>query len=195
MITGSRYCITQLAMQNDLKNDAEQESPPSKTRRKQAMHALQDLGEQLVALDPKQIAEFDLPEILVDALLEAKRITKHEARRRQLQYIGKLMREIDANPIQEKIKTWQSTSLHHTAWLQLLERWRERLLTDEKAFTELGHLYPHADIQRLRMLVRNANKEKLAGKSSKNFRALFHELRTIIPEKVSADLMLEKNRK
>lgn len=173
-------------MQNDPKNDSEQESPPSKTRRKHAMHALQDIGEQLVALDPRQIAEFDLPETLVDALLEAQRITKHEARRRQLQYIGKLMREIDAAPIREKINTWQGTNAHHTAWLHQLERWRERLLTDETAFTEFGQQYPHADLQRLRTLVRNTNKEKLTGKPPKSFRTLFHELRSIIPEQAAS---------
>lgn len=169
-------------MPNNLKNDSEQEAPLSKTRRKHAMHQLQDIGEQLVALDPQQIAEFDLPEILVDAILEAKRITKHEARRRQMQYIGKLMREIDVAPIQARINSRQSANRHHTAWLHQLERWRERLLTDETAFTELGQQYPHADLQRLRTLVRNTNKEKLAGKPPKNFRALFHELRTIIPD-------------
>lgn len=174
-------------MQDDLTNDLESESQPSKTRRKHAMHALQDLGEQLVTLDTKQIAEFDLPEILVDAILEAKRITKHGARRRQLQYIGKLMREIDTVPIQEKINAWQSSSIHHTAWLHLLERWRERLLTDETAFTEFGQHYPHADLQHLRTLVRNTIKEKLAGKPAKNFRTLFHELRTIIPENISTN--------
>lgn len=183
MIAAYRDRITELAMQDNLKNNATLEPPLSKTRRKQAMHALQDIGEQLVALDAKQIAELDLPETLRDAILETKLITKHEARRRQLQYIGKLMREIDIAPIQEKINARQRTSLHHTAWLHQLERWRERLLTDETVFTEFGQQYPHADLQRLRTLVRNANQEKLAGKPPKNFRALFHELRTIIPEK------------
>lgn len=185
MITVSCVCITQPTMQDDLTNDLEPESQPSKTRRKHAMHALQDLGEQLVDLDIKQIAELDLPERLVDAILEAKRITKHGARRRQLQYIGKLMREIDATPIQEKIDAWQSAGVYHTAWLHLLERWRQRLVTDDTALTEFGQHYPHADLQRLRTLARNSNKEKLAGKPPKNFRALFQELRTVILEKTS----------
>ncbi|WP_430231856.1 ribosome biogenesis factor YjgA [Nitrosomonas communis] len=174
-------------MQNNIKHDADQESPLSKTRRKRAMHALQDIGEQLVTLDLQQIAELDLPEILKDALFEAKRITKHEAHRRQLQYIGKLMRKIDVAPIQEKINSVRSTSIHHTAWLHLLERWRERLLADEAAFTEFGQQYPNADLQRLRILVRNTIKEKLAGKPPKNFRALFQELRSIIPEKTPSN--------
>lgn len=177
-------------MQNDIPDELEQEQalPASKTRRKHAMHALQELGEQLVALDSKQITEIDLPEILLDAILEAKRLTKHGARRRQLQYIGKLMRDIDAAPIQEKISAFHSTGVKHTAWLHLLENWRERLMTDEAAFTEFGQHYPHADLHRLRTLARNAHKEKLAGKPQKSFRALFQELRTVIPENTTSNL-------
>lgn len=88
-------------MQNDLKDDPEQDIAPSKTRRKQEMHALQDIGEQLVELNSKQLAELDLPEALMDAIVEAKRLRKHEARRRQMQFIGKLMREVDTAPIRE----------------------------------------------------------------------------------------------
>jgi len=72
--------------------------PPSKTRRKQEMHALQDLGEALVALDPQRLASLDLPERLTDAIKLARTVTRHEARRRQLQYIGRLMRDVDAEP-------------------------------------------------------------------------------------------------
>ena len=72
---------------------------PSKTERKKAVHALQDLGVELVALSEEQLAAIELPERLRDAVLEAQRITSREARRRQLQYIGKLMRKVDAAPI------------------------------------------------------------------------------------------------
>lgn len=169
-------------MQNDLKDDPEQDTAPSKTRRKQEMHALQDIGEQLVELNSKQLAELDLPEALMDAIVEAKRLRKHEARRRQMQFIGKLMREVDTAPIREKFAAWGGVTRQHTAWLHLLERWRERLLADEQAFAELGWDYPAADLQRLRTLTRNAHKEKLANKPPKSFRALFHELQTIIPQ-------------
>lgn len=167
-------------MQKELENDIEQDAAPSKTRRKKDMHALQEIGEQLVELDPKKLAEFALPEILSDAIRQAKTIQKHGARRRQMQYIGRLMREVDAQPIQQKLDSWQQTSVHQTARLHLLERWRERLLSDELALTEFAAKYPHADLQHLRLLIRNAHKEKTADKPPKSFRLLFQELQGII---------------
>ncbi|MDQ3186911.1 MAG: DUF615 domain-containing protein [Pseudomonadota bacterium] len=166
---------------------SEQDLSPSKTRRKQEMHALQDIGEQLVQLDLKRLAELGLPETLTDALLEAKRMRKHEARRRQMQFIGKLMRDVDAAPILEKFDVWSGVTLQHTAWLHLLERWRSCLLTDEHAFAELGQKYPAADLQHLRALARNVHKEKLANRPPRSFRALFHELQTVIPEGLETD--------
>jgi len=71
----------------------------SKTQRKKEVRALQELGESLVELDDDQLVAIDLPEILRDAVMEARRITRFGARRRQLQYIGKLMRHVDATPI------------------------------------------------------------------------------------------------
>ncbi len=169
-------------MQKKPENNSEQDLPPSKTRRKQEMHALQDIGEQLVQLDLKRISELGLPETLTDAIHEAKQMHKHGALRRQMQYIGKLMRDVDVAPILEKFDLWNGVSLQHTAWLHLLERWRVRLLADDQALAELGQKYPAADLQRLRVLMRNTHKEKLANKPPRSFRALFHELQTIIPE-------------
>jgi ribosome-associated protein len=163
-------------------SDTELESLPSKTRVKQAMHALQELGEQLAKLDPAKISELDLPENLTEALLAARKMTKHGARRRQMQLIGKLMRSVDPGPVQQKLDTWQSSGLRHAAWLHQLERWRDRLLSDEAAVTEFAQTYPQADIQHLRGLLRNIQKEKLANKPPKSFRILFQELRKIIPE-------------
>ncbi|MBA4142227.1 MAG: DUF615 domain-containing protein [Nitrosospira sp.] len=168
-------------MQNDATNNSEEDPAPSKTRRKQQMHALQDIGEQLVQLDLKRLNELGLPETLADAILEAKRMRKHGAIRRQKQLIGKLMRGIDAAPIRQKLDQWNGLASQHTAWLHLLERWRERLLTDEEACGELAQSYPAADVQRLRALARSAHKEKLANKPPKSFRALFQELQRIIP--------------
>ncbi|MBA2483510.1 MAG: DUF615 domain-containing protein [Nitrosomonas sp.] len=172
-------------MQNNSEKDVDQVEQPSKTRRKQEMHALQNIGEQLVALDIKQLNELDLPEILMDALLEAKQIQKHGARRRQMQYIGKLMRKIDVMSFQEKLAIWRNLELQHTTRLHLMEHWRDRLLTDEQAFTEFGQKYPAADIQRLRMLVRKTHKEQRANKPPKSFRELFHELKAIMSENES----------
>ncbi|HET9762309.1 MAG TPA: ribosome biogenesis factor YjgA, partial [Casimicrobiaceae bacterium] len=84
------------------------EKPPSKTRRKAEMDALQSLGEKLAELDATRIAELDLPERLIEALQMARRITQHEARRRQLQFIGRLMRDVDPQPIRERLEAWAS---------------------------------------------------------------------------------------
>jgi ribosome-associated protein len=158
----------------------------SKTRRKEAMHALQDIGEQLVQLDPRRLAELSLPEALAEAILEARRMNKHGARRRQMQFIGKLMRNVDATPIQEKIELWSGVGVQNKAWLHLLERWRERLLADDQALAELRLAYPgHPgmhDLRHLRALVRSAREEKRANKPPRIFRSLFHELQKIIPE-------------
>lgn len=167
-------------MQNNSQDNHKQGDAPSKTQRKKDMHALQEIGEQLVELDQKKLNEFDLPEILIDAINLAHPMNKHGARRRQMQYIGKLMRTVDVSPIQEKLKSWQQASLHQTARLHQLERWRERLLTDEHAFTEFVQKYPAADLQHLRLLIRNAQKEKTAGKPPKSFRLLFQALQTVI---------------
>ncbi len=169
-------------MQNDPEDDMQQDNTPSKTQRKKEMHALQAIGEQLVELDAHKLAEFDLPEILSDAIHQARSMQKHGARRRQLQYIGRLMREVDALPIQQKLETWHQASVQQTARLHHLERWRERLLNDENALTEFAQKYPHADLQRFNLLIRNAKKERTADKPAKNFRLLFQELQATISE-------------
>jgi molybdopterin adenylyltransferase len=151
---------------------------PSKTQRKREMHELQALGAELVRLSDQQLASIDLPERLLDAVLAARAISasKHEARRRQLQYIGKLMRTVDAAPIREKLAEWNAVSRSHTARLHRLERWRARLLEDEGALTELVREHPGADTQRLRLLMREAARERAAGMPPRSFRLLFKAL-------------------
>jgi ribosome-associated protein len=154
----------------------------SKTRRKREMHALQDLGEALVGLNGERLACLDLPEPLREAVEEARRVKGFEARRRQLQYIGRLMRDVDPAPIQARITAWESGSRIQTAWLHDLERWRERLLVDPDALTELAQTCPGADLQHLRNLVRNARLEAEAQKTPRHYRALFHALRDLMPQ-------------
>lgn len=149
---------------------------PSKTQRKKDMQELQGLGAELVGLNEEQLASIELPESLLDAVTAARRITKFEARRRQLQYIGKLMRSVDPGPIREKLAQWNSVSHAQTARLHLIERWRARLLEDESALTELMNAYPAADAARLRLLVRNTRDERESGRAPKSFRALFQLL-------------------
>jgi ribosome-associated protein len=160
----------------------EEELPPSKTKIKKQMHELRDFGAELVNLSKDQLAQLDLPDNLRDAIRDMKNINKFGAQRRQIQYIGKLMREIDIAPIVAKLNVWNGTSQTHIAYMHQLERWRERLMANDSALTELLAAYPEADAQRLRTLIRNAHKEQEGGKPPKNFRELFQVLKDIIPE-------------
>ncbi len=162
----------------------EPDHQPSKTRRKRDMHALQNVGAQLVELTPQQVAELALPDKLADAVAEAKQMRKpDDARRRQMQYIGKLMRGIDAEPIKARLEGWRGVSNEHTAQLHAAERWRARLLEDETAFAALASQYPKADLQHLRTLARNARKEQAANRPPKSFRLLFQELRALLSDR------------
>lgn len=156
--------------------------PPSKTKIKKQMHELRDLGKELSELGKDQLAQLDIPDTLREALREMKNINTFGAQRRQIQYIGKLMRDVDPVPIIAKLDTWKGKSQHHVAYMHQLERWRERLLESEDALTELLSAHPEADAQRLRTLIRNAQKEMKMQKPAKNYREIFQVLREIIPE-------------
>jgi ribosome-associated protein len=149
----------------------------SKTKRKQEMHELQALGAALVLLPEAQVRELSLEAPLRDAVLEAKRIKTHEARRRQLQYIGRLMRNVDAAPIREHLAAIEGHSASAGALHRRLEGWRERLLADDAALTEFAEAFPHADLQALRALLRNARKEIKEGRPPRAQRELFRLLR------------------
>ena len=164
--------------------EEEEELPPSKTKIKKQMHELRDLGEELTELGKDQIAQLDIPENLRDAIREMHRMKTFGAKRRQMQYIGKLMRDVDTAPIIAKLNTWKGTSQQHIGYMHQLERWRERLLENDAALTELLSQYPQTDVQRLRTLIRNTLKEREAGKPAKNFREIFQVLRETIPEPV-----------
>jgi len=149
----------------------------SKTKRKQEMHELQALGVALVALPEAQVRLLRLPDKLALAVLEARRITSHEARRRHMQYIGRLMRDVDAAPIRAKLAEVEGHSAQATAHHRRLEAWRERLLADDEALTEFAAAHPGADLQALRALLRNARKEAKDGKPPRAFRELFRFLK------------------
>ena len=161
----------------------EEELQPSRTRRKLDDLALQELGEALVAVPAAKLAELDLPERLSDAIMHARGISKFGALRRQMQYIGRLMREEgDAETIRARLDAWNGVSVEETARLHLIERWRLKLLDDDKGLDALIAEYPRADIQRLRTLIRNIKREKEAEKPPKSFRELFQVLReTLTP--------------
>ena len=163
------------------------EEKPSKTQRKREMHELQALGVRLVELNSEQLAAVGLPEGLRDAIEFARRTTKHEARRRQMQYIGKLMRSIDPEPIREKLKIWDGVSAQHTAQQHRVERWRDRLLEDETAVDELVRTHPGIDTRHLRALARKARDERAAGSPPRAYRELFRALREIVVESAHED--------
>jgi len=156
------------------------DDPPSKSQRKRDMNALQDIGAELLELNDQQLAGIDLPENLRMAVTEARKLRANGARRRQLQYIGKLMRQIDPAPIREKLDGFRSTSAAETARLHRIERWRERLLEDPAAVAEFIAAHPGTDSQQLRTLIRNTAEERARGKPPKNFRALFQMIRAVI---------------
>jgi ribosome-associated protein len=145
----------------------------SKTKRKQEMTALQSLGVKLVALPESQIEDMPMDEALRDAVLEAKRIKSHEAKRRQMQYIGRLMRDVDPAPLRARLEAITGHSAQAAAQHRRLEAWRERLLADDGALTAFAAEYPGADLQAVRTLIRNARKEQKEAKPPRAYRELF----------------------
>lgn len=153
------------------------ETAVSKSQRKRDMTALQDLGADLVSLPASQLETFDLPDNLRAAILEARRLTSHGALRRQMQYIGKLMRTVESEPIAARLAAIRGESLAAKAEFHALERWRDRLLADDDALTDWLAAHPGSDAQQLRQLIRNARREAAESKPPKAARALFRYLR------------------
>ena len=152
---------------------------PSKSQKKREMQALQSLGEALVALSPDRLKKIEMPDILREAVRDAQRFDKREAGRRQMQYIGRLMRDIDPAPIQAALDEIRGVSAAANARQHALERLRTRLLEDESVVGEIAAAHPGADIQRLRQLRRNAIKEQAEGKPPRAFREIFRVLREL----------------
>jgi len=151
----------------------------SKTRRKREMLELQALGMALVRLPDSQLEAIGIPDNLREALFEAKRIKSHEAKRRQMQYIGRLMRSFDPAPIRSLLAEAEGSSAQANARHRRLEAWRERLLDDDAALTAFAAEHPGADLQVLRTLIRNARKEAGSGKPPRAYRELFRMLKDL----------------
>src|SRR5437016_8090145 len=143
---------------------------PSKTRQKAEMNALQALGEALLNVAPARRAELDLPERLIDALDAAQRITGREARRRQLQFIGRLMRDLDAAPIRTRLAQWADAPNAEKARLHAVEHWRERLLAESQALDQLCGERPVADRARLAALIERTRAERAHGQPPRAYR-------------------------
>lgn len=164
----------------DTLDDLDKPEPPSKSQKKRDMTALQNLGQQLVELSAERLAKIDMPDALRIALRDAQRFTKHEALRRQMQYIGRLMRTIDPAPFQAALDALAGVSAIENARQHRLERLRTQLLEDEAAaLTEIAAAHPGADLQHLRQLRRNALKEQELAKPPRAFREIFRILREL----------------
>jgi len=156
----------------------------SKTKLKAEAEAQQALGKRLTELPKDKLTKLDIPEALYEAVIESHRLTANGAKRRHLQYIGKLMRDVDAAPITEQLSRWDGTHQEENAQFHLLERWRDKLiaesvLSESDTLQSVIEKYPLADIQQLRTLSRNAYREKEKNKPPKNSRALFKLLREL----------------
>jgi len=164
-------------------NDADDvPQAPSKSERKRAMHELQELGEALIELDPGRLASLDLPERLADAIEQARGITKHEGRRRQLQFVGKLMRNVDAAPIKAALMQWQRGSNAARARFARLEHWRDRVLAEPDGLAHFLAAYPNADTATLTVLVNDARVERSRGGPPHKSRALFRALTRVVDD-------------
>jgi ribosome-associated protein len=151
----------------------------SKTRRKREMLELQALGAALVALPDAQLVRMALAQELLEAVREAKRVSSHEAKRRQLQYVGRLMREVDPEPIRAQLAAIQGGSAQAAAAHRRLETWRERLLQDDEALTAFATEHPGTDLQALRTVIRNSRQEQKLGKPPRAYRELFRMLKAL----------------
>ncbi len=153
----------------------------SKSQKKREASAAQDLGEQLVALDLKILKGLALPDSLFEAVVLAQSITARSGRKRQLQYIGKLMRHIELEPIREGLHTLTYGHQKQVEHQHFIEQWRDKLLHGgDDILAELINIYPSLDRQHIRQLVRQARKDSSSGKPPKNKRLLFKYLSTIV---------------
>lgn len=152
----------------------------SKTAKKKEMNELQDLGMALTKLSDQTIKKIGLPEDLLQAIKDYKKITSNGATKRQAQYIGRLMRDIDPEPIRDFLAKLSGDNQAHNAFLQRVEQMRTRLIENDDALTKFMGDYPHADASTLRTLIRNTRKEQEQNKPPKNFRALYQEIKTVM---------------
>ena len=160
---------------------------PSKSQVKRDMLALLDLGKQLVDLPVDRLKQLGLDEPLYDAIVLAQRTRSREGRRRQIHYVGKLMRKAPADAIRTQLDVWANGSRQETLAMHRLEALRDLLLNDDDALTRLLQEYPGADVQHLRTLIRAGRRERQQNQSlqagqepaRKHYRALFQALKSL----------------
>ena len=156
---------------------------PSKSQLKRDMHALQELGEALIALPKDALKRMPMPEKLDDAVRDARRITDHEGKRRQVQYVGRVMRSLledETAALRTALDSYNGINKAETARLHWIERTREKLLADDAALTDFIRQHPAADPQEGRTLIRNSRRESEQKKSPRYFRELFQWVKTAL---------------
>ncbi len=152
----------------------------SRTQQKNEARALQKLGEQLVTLSSEHLRGIDIQEGLLKAVMLARKTRSHEARRRQMQYIGTLMRNIDPEPIQNALKNIRHGGFHKTRAFKKIEKWRDEIKKgNRQVIEEILSNCPEAERQRLAQLARNARNSYKTGKGEKSSRTLFRYLKEI----------------
>ena len=149
---------------------------PSKSQKKREMLGLQAIGAALVELNDAQLKRIDLPDQLAAAIQEMRRTKGHEGKRRQLQYIGRIMREVDGEAIAAQLDLLKQPARQEVARLHRAEQWRERLLNEEGAFAELTALRPESDVAPLRKLVQETLAERAKSRPPRAYRELFRAL-------------------
>ncbi len=163
---------------------ADADARPSKTQLKQRSHDLQALGEALAALSDERLAATDMPESLRDAIDAFRRTRSHEGRRRQMQYVGKLMRGADEEALREAVAEATLGTARQALALHETERWRAELMADDDALTRWQQAHPETDTQQLRSLVRAARRDAAGlpaeARQPKSFRELFQFIRPMI---------------
>jgi ribosome-associated protein len=154
------------------------ENSISKSQKKRNMIALQSVGEELVALSTDVINKMDLPDELRVAILDAKRIpnSKHGGNKRQMQYIGRLMREVDPAPILAQLQALKAPNQKQTAQHHLAERWRERMLADATSVAAFVREFPEADQTMLEKYLAAAKDDHAKQRPPKHFRLLYQTL-------------------
>jgi ribosome-associated protein len=159
----------------------EQPDHISKSQIKRDMLALQALGDELVALSPSARSQVPLDEELLDALKLADKLArKREALRRHLQFIGRLMRTRDIEPIEHALAVMRNTKQAADKQFHKVEKWREKLLNNDDALTDFIAAYPEVEVQQLRLLIRQTKKEQEKQQPPKAFRELFQLIRPLI---------------
>ncbi len=154
---------------------------PSKGALKREAQALQELGEALIDMPDELLGQLPLPEILRDAVLNARRYKSHGARLRQRQYIGKLMRKVDVAPIRAAIEARQRDERVAARRFRRIEVWRDRLISEPGvAVDELVQELPAADAAHVRSLAAQAAEELQQGRAPRAARLLFQYLRDLM---------------